>query len=644
MPTYKDQLLPNESLSLNESLESPNSLYSLLYQDDGNLVLYRNKPGSASRQALWASNTSGQPAGVCIMQEDGNLVVYTPFGIPIWASATNGSSNINSRLIVQDDGNVVIYNQSGNPIWATNTVTIVPVDSSIYTANPRKVITTSDGGEVTIELQRYPSTGIFRKDARPSLPPENNSGWRTEVKRVYLTAESSTFMNASHTNAINIVPGAIYGFEDFIGGGSTEIFGNRNPITIYTDNQLKPEATGRVKINTPAASEILQGNGGSNLNAIRNSIVEFPGGIRFIQQSFTSNTEAELALKVTAGGSYSGFAASGGYSLKQDQNRLYLTVDVVKLMYTVKAERPQNGFFSAAESTPNKVYIKEVNYGSRVLANVEIVLENREDIINFKAAYEGVFKANVGMDFISKTRNKNERVSAYLVGAPQTATTFSKDNLENEIRALLANCTIQHAVPISYTLGDMDGTTVSTRSVTDEIIERSSIPDDLVYRLQSAFIEFQTGNDNKEWQSRVIVELYGRNGTTLMYVPSEQIDNTEFPVNQPIAFGLERHPQVNDNDLLFETIKRSGGLSLKIYYWANFVLDAWKINGVRLKLKFVDQNKVPMPRTSLPVDGAGFVTLNLSNADRILDGFDLRVLQFSINGDFQPVGSSVSRT
>jgi hypothetical protein len=79
-----------------------------VYQGNGNLVLYH---GGAP---LWASGTEGRPVGVCIMQGDGNLVIYVRGGEPIWASGTEGHPG--SRLIVQDDGNVVIYRPDGTPV------------------------------------------------------------------------------------------------------------------------------------------------------------------------------------------------------------------------------------------------------------------------------------------------------------------------------------------------------------------------------------------------------------------------------------------------------------------------------------------------------------------------------------------------
>ena len=111
-----DDMQPGEMLNTGQAVSSANGQYTFQSQGDGNLVLVRNRDG----QPLWASNTDGRPNGVCIMQGDGNLVIYDPNGIPIWSS--NTSQHPGSRLLVQNDGNVVIYRPDGTSVWATNTV------------------------------------------------------------------------------------------------------------------------------------------------------------------------------------------------------------------------------------------------------------------------------------------------------------------------------------------------------------------------------------------------------------------------------------------------------------------------------------------------------------------------------------------
>ncbi|MDQ1539196.1 MAG: hypothetical protein QOE58_3589 [Actinomycetota bacterium] len=109
-----DDMAPEELLGPDQSVTSANGRYSLVYQSDGNLVLYG--PGGA----LWATGTDGKAVGVAIMQGDGNLVIYGPGNLYVWDSATD--LNYGSRLVVQNDGNTVIYRPDGAPIWASNTV------------------------------------------------------------------------------------------------------------------------------------------------------------------------------------------------------------------------------------------------------------------------------------------------------------------------------------------------------------------------------------------------------------------------------------------------------------------------------------------------------------------------------------------
>jgi len=105
-----DMLYPGEELKKGDNLTSANNRYQLIFQRDGNLVLY----GPRNR-ALWSSNTQGRPVEKCIMQTDGNLVLYLPGGQAIWNSKTYRFPG--SFLWLQNDGNLVLY----APAWSTGT-------------------------------------------------------------------------------------------------------------------------------------------------------------------------------------------------------------------------------------------------------------------------------------------------------------------------------------------------------------------------------------------------------------------------------------------------------------------------------------------------------------------------------------------
>ena len=102
-----------ETLTAGQYRQSSDGRFQLIYQADGNLVLYQN--GSA----IWNSGTYGTSAGRTVMQSDGNLVIFNASNTPVWASNTGG--NASAYLAVQSDGNTVIYRSNGSAAWATNT-------------------------------------------------------------------------------------------------------------------------------------------------------------------------------------------------------------------------------------------------------------------------------------------------------------------------------------------------------------------------------------------------------------------------------------------------------------------------------------------------------------------------------------------
>src|SRR4051812_28149328 len=114
MPVGTDQLFADEALGPDQFVTSATGRYTFVYQSDGNLVLYKNYRRQG-RRALWASGTAGTSVGVCVMQGDGNLVVYDGNHQAVWSSDTWHDPG--SRLVVQDDGNVVIYRPDGAAIW-----------------------------------------------------------------------------------------------------------------------------------------------------------------------------------------------------------------------------------------------------------------------------------------------------------------------------------------------------------------------------------------------------------------------------------------------------------------------------------------------------------------------------------------------
>src|SRR6266513_1458432 len=176
-----DQLLPNESLGPDEFRTSSNGRYTFIYQGDANLVLYKNYP-LQPRKALWASNTNGQPPKVCIMQADGNLVIYDPNGHALWSSDTWHDPG--SHLVVQDDGNLVIYsNRTGQALWASNTAG-TPVGICIMQADGNLVIYDPDAHPVWASntVGNPGSRLVVQDDGNVVIyRPNNTPAWATNT-------------------------------------------------------------------------------------------------------------------------------------------------------------------------------------------------------------------------------------------------------------------------------------------------------------------------------------------------------------------------------------------------------------------------------------------------------------------------------
>ncbi len=111
-----DTLTEGQKLEQGDSLTSANGAYTLILQDDGNLVLY------ARDNAVWATGTDGQDVVRAEVQTDGNFVLYTP-DKPVWHTDTKGKKDV--KLVLQDDRNLVLYAKNG-AAWSSKTDTKEP--------------------------------------------------------------------------------------------------------------------------------------------------------------------------------------------------------------------------------------------------------------------------------------------------------------------------------------------------------------------------------------------------------------------------------------------------------------------------------------------------------------------------------------
>ncbi|VAW48031.1 hypothetical protein MNBD_GAMMA03-740 [hydrothermal vent metagenome] len=105
----------SECIPAKDNILLNNGVSHLIFQDDGNLVIYNNNfPDS---HAIWASETYGRADRMCF-QPDGNLVIYnggTDSSDAVWST---GSWPNGYNLILQEDCNLVIYNDKDEALWS----------------------------------------------------------------------------------------------------------------------------------------------------------------------------------------------------------------------------------------------------------------------------------------------------------------------------------------------------------------------------------------------------------------------------------------------------------------------------------------------------------------------------------------------
>ncbi len=441
-------------------------------------------------------------------------------------------------------------------------------------------------------------------------------------------------MNASK-NLSSFTIGSIYKFEDFFSGNYNEVVGGRNPITLYTEN---------IRSTGPVVQVVNDPRGSSITNALRNIVQPFSndrGSAQLIYRTFTSENEADLKMKITAGGSYGSFQANASYDMNAYKKHVYLTFDVLKPMFRVVAEKPDQGFFTdpnAAASNPSYIFVKEVQYGTRVLVNLDILIENRDDIAKISASYgtgDSTKKSfSASMDVISKLKSATTTVNAYIVGAPQTVTLLHKDKLEEEILALVGSCNYGTAEPIIYKLADMSGNTIGVKSATDEFTYPDCTPAASIFKLQSARVSIQTGDDNKETPSTFGVSLNKKmgNGMAMLLFSPQELHRAEIPVNMEDVFLLDQKntwPAGYENVMNLETFGDGG--QLVINYVPNFGLDAWKISSITLTLTFKDQNNTSITRT-----------VRFTSIEKLLNSNN-KTLVCSFTGNWESGGAALLR-
>lgn len=110
----------NEVMKKRQALVSPNGVYTLLMQGDGNLVVYQGEIKNAgapnpSGKVVWAANTQG----------NGEQAMFTAdgyFAVLVGSKRTwqeRGAAAPGGTVTMQDDGNLVVSGADGKAVWSS---------------------------------------------------------------------------------------------------------------------------------------------------------------------------------------------------------------------------------------------------------------------------------------------------------------------------------------------------------------------------------------------------------------------------------------------------------------------------------------------------------------------------------------------
>lgn len=465
-----------------------------------------------------------------------------------------------------------------------------------------------DGTALHLKMVRNPSfgdqpteiTAKVKADKDKPVQSKDPKGqtWNCTTDHVELTATSTTFLNNDYSaSASHIYPGACYTFDNFNNGSYLEQTGTRYPLTIVTDNTNIKGSPFRL-VNNPNMATVRAALDDLFGESTKNTATE-----SLTYQIYETSNDADQSIKISGGASGYGASLSAGYSTGSQSTTLNLTIDAIKTLFSVNTVPPDSGFYQdpKVENTPNLMVIGSVSYGVRVLANLSVTFNSQQEAADFKASYSGWgVSANVNFDQLSSSKSVNSTINCYVVGGPGNSTiSFDKKDLKKEIQQILAGATYKNAMPVKYEFYDMAGEVVGSNSATDDFAVRNCTPGADNPRLESVYVNFSTGNDNKNQNDNYIMFLYpgamnktvsGADPTMtnslMTYLEDGAVfdfgsgfNSPEYPTNSQTTvqmFGINKPATLND-------FQNGGSLHLHLEPQNT---DTWVINSITVTLNF----------------------------------------------------------
>ena len=225
--TIPDRLNAGRRLLAGQAIVSPNGRYRLVYQSDGNLVLYDLTGGTAR----WFTGTSGAPGQVAL-QGDGNLVIYSAGNAALWFTGTPG--NPGAFLAVQSDGNLVLYSPAGAALWTYDRGgTTVPIPGGLATVSGCVVTVVATGQGVSIAGALAATDCAAPSKATSKGDVYMFTGAAGQTVTITMTGGFDTFLNLVGPD------GTLVASDDDSGGGTN----SRIVLRLATAGAYRIEAT-----------------------------------------------------------------------------------------------------------------------------------------------------------------------------------------------------------------------------------------------------------------------------------------------------------------------------------------------------------------------------------------------------------------
>jgi Clostridium epsilon toxin ETX/Bacillus mosquitocidal toxin MTX2 len=188
-------LIAPNTLVQNDYLVSPSGLFFCLMQTDGNLVVYRGagpQDQNTYGPALWSTATGAQPTGDYFLQLTNQATLSLWTGTPdapgsqYWNGQPDPNSAGNYFLSMQDDGNLVLYpgtdpsNQQGGSLWSSHymdpIVSVVSVQSLTYDLSAGQILQTQPDDIYSITVPN-PTDATQNPTFSKTETVEETAGW-----------------------------------------------------------------------------------------------------------------------------------------------------------------------------------------------------------------------------------------------------------------------------------------------------------------------------------------------------------------------------------------------------------------------------------------------------------------------------------